>query len=228
MTLINCDLGECLSPNPDEQIMPLIDQASIACGGHAGDIESMTRTVQLAKQYHVQIGAHPSYPDKANFGRMSQHYEASALFELLYKQVAQLNDICLKQEVVMSYIKPHGALYHDMMRDPDTLAVMALVLEAFSQPLCLIVEAGADTNHIRDFVKSRHHQLIFEAFADRAYHNNQLVPRSEKGAMLIQTAAIIEQYQLLSTTSALNVDTVCFHSDHPFSIEALKRIKAMR
>ena len=110
MTLINCDLGECLSPNTDEQIMPLIDQASIACGGHAGDSESMSRAVQLAKRYQVQIGAHPSYPDKANFGRMSQQYEANALFEHLYQQVTQLNDICLKQDVVMAYIKPHGAL----------------------------------------------------------------------------------------------------------------------
>ena len=226
MALINCDLGECLSANPDEQIMPLIDQASIACGGHVGDSESMTRAVQLAKQYQVQIGAHPSYPDKANFGRISQHYEATALFEHLYHQLAALNTICLKQDAVMSYIKPHGALYHDMIRDPATLAVLGQVLGAFPQSLSLIVEAGADTGHLGDFAQSRPLKLIHEAFADRAYHNNKIVPRSEQGAMLMDASEIIEQYQQFSNTSALNVDTVCFHSDHPPSVDALKRIKA--
>lgn len=228
MTLINCDLGECLSPNPDQQIMPLIDQASIACGGHAGDSESIARAVQLAKQYQVKIGAHPSYPDKANFGRIRQHYEANALFEHLYRQVEQLNDICLKQDAVMSYIKPHGALYHAVMRDPATLAVIGQVLDAFPQSLSLIVEAGTDTSHLRDFALCRPSTLIYEAFADRAYHNNKIVPRSEQGAMLRDVAEIIEQYQEFSTTSALKVDTVCFHSDHPPSVDALKRIKARR
>jgi UPF0271 protein len=228
MTLINCDLGECLSPNPDQQIMPLIDQASIACGGHAGDSESMARAVQLAKQYQVQIGAHPSYPDKVNYGRIRQHYEAKALFEHLYRQVEQLNDICLKQDAVMSYIKPHGALYHAMMGDPTTLAVIGQVLDAFPQSLSLIVEAGTDTGHLRDFALCRPPTLIYEAFADRAYHHNKIVPRSEQGAMLRDAAEIIEQYQQFSTASALKVDTVCFHSDHPPSVDALKRIKARR
>lgn len=230
MTLINCDLGECLSPNTDEQIMPLIDQASIACGGHAGDSESMSRAVQLAKRYQVQIGAHPSYPDKANFGRMSQQYEANALFEHLYQQVTQLNDICLKQDVVMAYIKPHGALYHDMMCGLDILGVIVQVLDAFPQSLSLIVEAGADTGPVRDFTNARPHPLMYEAFADRGYRNSKMVPRSEEGAMLMEVADIIEQYQRFSSTSTstLNVNTVCFHSDHPPSVDALKRIKAMR
>lgn len=225
--LINCDLGECLTPSPDEQIMPLINQASIACGGHAGDVESMKRAVELAKQHAVQIGAHPSYPDKTGFGRVSQRYEMDTLFELLYQQVSQLNAICLDQNVVMSYIKPHGALYHDMMCNPDILVVIGSVLEAFPQSLDLIVEAGTHAQQMQDFAKSRRINLIFEAFADRAYQDNKMVPRSEGGAMLIQTTEIVEQYQQFSNASGVKVDTICFHSDHPPSVEALEHIKAL-
>jgi len=227
MKLINCDLGECLTPDPDKRIMPLINQANIACGGHAGDIDSMKRTVKLAKQHLVQIGAHPSYPDKAHFGRISQQYDASALFELLYQQVSQLNAICLEQGVAMSYIKPHGALYHDMMQSPEILVVMGSVLAAFPQSLDLIVQAGTNAKSMQAFAQSRHLNLNFEAFADRRYQNKQLVPRSEQGVMLLQATEIVEQYQQFSNASALKVDTICFHSDHPPSVKALERIKAM-
>ena len=117
--LINCDLGECLDPNPDGQIMPLINQASIACGGHVGDSDSMNKTIKLAKQHQVSIGAHPSYPDKVNFGRISMPMSLTALFDSIQRQVNTLDEICQRHGVKLDYIKPHGALYHDMMHQND-------------------------------------------------------------------------------------------------------------
>ncbi|MCH9769733.1 MAG: LamB/YcsF family protein, partial [Gammaproteobacteria bacterium] len=107
--LINCDLGECLTPNPDTDIMPLINMANIACGRHVGDDKSMVNTIQLAKQNNVKIGAHPSYADKANFGRISHDLSAEDLHYLIYDQVVYFQTLCHQQGAKLEYIKPHGA-----------------------------------------------------------------------------------------------------------------------
>jgi len=227
MKLINCDLGECLTPNPDEVIMPLIDVANIACGGHAGDIVSMAKTVELAKQYNVKIAAHPSYPDKENFGRISQNYDDKTLFLLLQKQVGKLMSICQHFEMSIDYLKPHGALYHDMLRSPSTMEVICKVIMSFETKLSLIVQADSKAEHITPLTRHYGIELISEAFADRAYRGNQLIPRTEQGALIEKTEDIIAQYQSFSTRPAFSVDTVCFHSDHQPSVVALQMLKAV-
>ena len=223
--LINCDLGECLVLNPDGQIMPWIDQASIACGGHVGNDDSMEKTIKLAKQYQVSIGAHPSYPDKKHFGRRSIPMSLEQLFDSILMQVNALNEQCRHQNVTMDYIKLHGALYHDMMHQVSIAEVICDVIEATKQDLKLVVQAGINTEQMVVLAAKKGVQLQFEAFADRAYQGVQLKPRTEEGAVLATPEEIENQYYQLSASNDVQIDTICFHSDHPPSVKAVQHLK---
>ena len=223
--LINCDLGECLVLNPDGQIMPWIDQASIACGGHAGNDDSMAKTIKLAKQYQVSIGAHPSYPDKKHFGRRSIAMSLNQLFDSLVMQVTTLNKHCRDQKVTMDYLKPHGALYHDIMHQAPIAEVICDVIKATKQELKLVVQAGVNTEQIMASAAKKNVQLQFEAFADRAYQGVELRLRTEEGAVLATPEEIENQYYQLSASNAFQIDTICFHSDHPPSVKALQHLQ---
>ena len=226
MKLINCDLGECLTPDPDEAIMPLVDMANIACGGHAGDQTSMERTIELAKQHGVKVGAHPSYLDKANFGRVSHDISAEALFEIVLSQVTKFLALCQQQQVEMHYIKPHGALYHDMMHKPEVLDVLCQVIKTINPSLDLVVQAGLHHKQMAKTSAQTSIKFIYEAFADRGYQGKQMIPRSETGALLKDAEEIVAQYRLFSQPHNFQIDTICFHSDHPPSKFALQLINS--
>lgn len=225
MKLINCDLGECLTPNPDEEIMPLIDMASVACGGHIGDDSSMVEAIKLAKQQEARIGVHPSYVDQANFGRVSHSVSLEELFQLIYKQVEHFKKLCEHQNTTLEYIKPHGALYHDMMQKQDVLNVLCEVIHTLDSSLCLVIQSGINTGLFEDISKDKNISFLYEVFADRGYHLHQLIPRGEQGAMLEDAQEIVDQYHYFSSDYASNIDTICFHSDNPASVEALKILK---
>lgn len=225
MKLINVDLGECLEPNPDSQVMPLLDMANIACGGHAGDEQSILATLSLAKQHNKTIGAHPSYEDKAGFGRKSQSLTSTQLTSMLQQQILLFQSCCEQFDLTMSYIKPHGALYHDMMQNQQVLADICQLIADFDANISLVVQAGINTTEMEAISNKTGITFIYEAFADRAYQANQLVSRSEPNAMLSQPEQIAAQYHSFSDNVSFKVDTVCFHSDHPASIEALKLIR---
>ncbi|NOQ94883.1 MAG: 5-oxoprolinase subunit PxpA [Methylophaga sp.] len=227
MKLINCDLGECLIPSPDEDVMPLIDMANIACGGHAGDESSMIEAIKQAQQHGVKIGVHPSYPDKDNFGRLSYRMSSIDLFQLIYKQVVTFQALCDKHGVRIEYIKPHGALYHDMMHKEDVLMVLCNVIETLDSSLSLMVQAGINTETFERFSKDKDIQFLYEAFADRGYRGLQMIPRSEQGAMLEDAQHIVEQYHSFCQEQTAKIDTICFHSDNPSSVLALKILRAM-
>ena len=216
--LINCDLGECLTPNPDAVLMPLIDMANIACGGHVGDRQSMLQTIRLAKQNGVKIGAHPSYVDRVDFGRLSQHLDDDELFDLIYQQVHLLQTLCLDEGAKLEYIKPHGALYHDMIKKANILKVLSGVIQRIDSNLSLVLAAR------QDYVNHLPVKLLYEVFADRAYQGMVMMPRTAKGAILTDANAIIKQYQTFADNSSFKIDTICFHSDNPASVEALTKI----
>ncbi len=225
MKLINVDLGECLKSDPDSELMPLTDMANIACGGHAGDQASIMKTLSLVKQYSVAVGAHPSYLDKTNFGRMSQSLSSQELFDVLRQQVMLFKECCEQQGLKIGYIKPHGALYHDMMREPEVLEVICQFILDFDANLSLLVQAGINSAQVEQVSKKTGIKFIYEAFADRAYDGKQLVSRNQSGAMLLHAEQIVEQYHSFSDAPPFFVDTVCFHSDNPASVQALKLIK---
>ena len=210
--LINCDLGECLIPNQDATIMPLIDMANIACGGHAGNDESMNKTIELAKANQVMVGAHVSYPDRENFGRKSMDISNDVLFHHLHSQMSQLNTLCEKQHAELAYVKPHGALYHDMLTKQPIFETLCKVVESLNKGLFLLVPLGFQPN-----TKT---QLMHELFADRAYRDGTMVARSQTGAVLAEVDKIIRQYQNFASNK--NCDSICFHSDNPASVQALK------
>jgi len=226
MKSINCDLGECLNPDPDQQVMPLIDQANIACGGHRGDQHSMVKTLTLAKRHRVKVGAHPSYPDKTHFGRLSMSLEPDVLLAELEQQLSSLSTLAEQQNTKVTYIKPHGALYHDMMKRVETAEVICQ-LSQNNGCLPIVIQAGMETAAIIEMAESKKIRLYREAFADRTYDGMTLRPRSEAGAMLPTSEAIVAQYQQLQEQAPFPLDTICFHSDHSASVEALHKIQQL-
>lgn len=224
MLMINCDLGECLTPNPDADVMPLINMANIACGGHAGDNNSMTKTIQLAKKFGVKIGAHPSYADITNFGRVSQTLSTFALFDLIYQQITAFQTFCTEHGALLKYIKPHGALYHDMTHNPLVLEVMCDVIYKTDQNLSLVIQAGHE-DYFKNFGNNGNGLFLHEVYADRGYQGIHMIPRGDKGAVLTDPKAIIDQYYQFLEEKSFKIDTICFHSDNKASVEALKQLK---
>jgi UPF0271 protein len=218
--LINCDLGECLTINPDSSAMPLIDMANIACGGHAGDDESMVKTIKLAKENNVKIGVHPSYNDQTNFGRVSYQLNDDELYDLVYQQVSHFQKLCHNNNSSLEYVKPHGALYHDMMDKPLVLDAICRAIKAVDKNLKLVVQAG-----VKNFGNNQNVTFLYEVFADRGYDGVEILTRGEKGAVLDSADAIVEQYQRFLCEKSFKIDTICFHSDNLASVEALIRLK---
>ena len=238
--LLNCDLGEEAgtdSFSPEEAAMPFIDQANIACGVHAGSERVMADTVALAARHKVAIGAHPSYPDRENFGRTSMQLSAEALSNVLHEQIATLARVAGEQGMALSYVKPHGALYNDMMA---SATVRAHVFRSIADltprlPLMLLATAAAELH--RQEAQNAGIDLLFEAFADRAYTDEgTLVPRTENGAVHNADAALHQVKQLCRdrsvTTSggkvlSLHADTLCVHGDNPEGVAMIRQFRAL-
>ena len=219
--LINCDLGECLQPNQDSKIMPLIECCNIACGGHAGDEKSMAETVQLAIKNNVHIGAHPSYPDKENFGRVSKKMSYVDLLVSLMTQINNLNRICNEWERQVLSIKPHGALYHDIPKSKKLLEIACLLTRGIGTYGILVLQSGINDRQIKKVSKTYGITVFFEVFADRAYDGAYLRPRNKPGALLTNPDEIVQQYHHFKNKTA---DTICFHSDNPASVIALQQL----
>ncbi|WP_075187648.1 5-oxoprolinase subunit PxpA [Teredinibacter haidensis] len=231
---LNCDLGEGLD-QVDALIMPHIHMANIACGGHAGDELSMKRCISLALNYGVSIGAHPGYEDRANMGRKSIAQSKGALQQSFLKQVDQLQEICIELGTTIRHIKPHGALYNDMMRDPD---IMHTIVESCAEhypTLPLVIQATLLNDNNTEIAQQYSHYLMYEGFADRRYtFEGYLVSRTHPNALLETTEAIIEQAENLSHKGGvyaengewlpLSIDTLCVHSDTPRAVDALLAI----
>ncbi|MDC9720208.1 MAG: 5-oxoprolinase subunit PxpA [Gammaproteobacteria bacterium] len=240
--LLNCDLGESFGSwtmGQDEQAMPHIDQANIACGFHAGDPLVMSHTLALAKQHGVMVGAHPAYPDLVGFGRRSMNCSQGEIMAFMHYQMAAIDGMAACQGLALSYVKPHGALYNDMMAKQGVRQVIMQAVSSYptrnnQPPLKLMLQANAQADeHIRE-AQSLGLELYFEAFADRAYEEDgSLMARSKPGAVLDHKAMLKQVQQLVNTdtvTSAsgttlrLKVDSLCVHGDNAAGIAAIQDI----
>ena len=194
---LNSDIGEGLPEETDLEILRLVTSANVACGGHAGDLSTMRRTAEACVRLGVRIGAHPSYPDRENFGRVSRSMPAAELLLSVIGQVRTLSSISNEAGGRVEYIKPHGALYHDRESNPE---VSAVITEASDElGLTLMGTSGP----------------IKEGFIDRRYsRDGTLAPRSSPGAMITDPAAAADQALAL----APSVDSLCVHSDTPNSV----------
>ncbi len=209
---LNSDLGEGLAASVDDALLGLVSSANVACGGHAGSLETMRRTVEVALRRGVRIGAHPSYPDRENFGRVHVSMSPDALERALVEQVDALIEVASPMGAAVAYIKPHGALYNDAVRgtEPDVLLALARVASRFGLPLMTLPGSALEGAAAK---------LIREGFLDRAYRpDGTLVPRAEPGALVTTPDGVREQ----ALTLAPRVDSLSLHSDTPGAVELMR------
>lgn len=241
---LNCDLGESFghwSMGDDALVMPHIDMANIACGFHAGDPNIMHQTLLLAKQHKVEVGAHPGYQDLSGFGRRSIPHTKQQIVNLLQFQIGALQSLAGAQNLEVTYVKPHGALYNDMMAKPEVLEAVMAAISQLNQnqnaDLKLMLLGTANAEHHQALASQHKLELIFEAFADRRYGDNGfLLPRGTEGAVLNQQQMLEQVSQLASdgkveTASgkllALNAQTLCVHGDNEAGIKQIEQIRAL-
>ncbi|MFC0266419.1 5-oxoprolinase subunit PxpA [Kushneria aurantia] len=237
--LLNCDMGESFGNwkmGLDEEVMAWIDCANIACGFHASDPGIMRHTAALALRHGVEIGAHPAYPDLQGFGRRSMTCTPAEVEAMLLYQVGALEAICRAEGGRVSYVKPHGALYQDMTRDPELLRAIMRAIHALDARLPLLVMATADTGAVRAMAEEEGISLRFESFADRAYDaEGLLVSRRLPGAVHHDREVIVDQALRLARGEALETidghslvlasDTLCVHGDNAESVAAVRAIR---
>ncbi len=238
--LLNCDLGESHGNwvmGMDAEVMPHIDQANIACGFHAGDPLTMRRTLALAAQHGVTVGAHPAYPDLVGFGRRSMNLSEEEIIADLHFQVAALDGMAQTAGLTVSYVKPHGAMYNDMMARVDVREAILKAVATYHRPLALMMQATPAAEDHRAEASVYGVELLFEAFADRCYEDDGALRSRRKPGAVHTREKMLEQVALLKHEGVvithgghslpLAADTLCVHGDNPEGIQAIREIRAL-
>ncbi|MEX0272790.1 MAG: 5-oxoprolinase subunit PxpA [Flavobacteriaceae bacterium] len=221
---INCDAGEGIEN--EEALFPHISSCNIACGGHAGDRMSMEQTVQWAQRYRVRIGAHPSYPDKVNFGRKSLSMDPNELTAALTGQINGLENIIKNRGAVLHHIKPHGALYNDLAKDGKLVATVLNALLPYRKSTYIYAAYGSlfGMKAINSGFKVK-----WEAFLDRNYNDDlTLVSRTHENALIQQPEKVFQHMlamyhrKKVKTVTGMEIDmladTYCVHGDTPAAL----------
>ncbi|MBQ0755913.1 MAG: 5-oxoprolinase subunit PxpA [Amphritea sp.] len=237
---LNCDLGESFGSwkmGLDEAVMPHIDQANIACGFHAGDPLVLQKTLTMAKENNVTIGAHPGYPDLVGFGRRSIKASAAELKAMVQYQIAAIDGMALTQGMALSYVKPHGAMYNDMMADASIRQTIMQAVAEYHRPLVLMLQSTPQFEQHLEEAKAAGIELWFEIFADRCYDDDgKLLARTKPGAvhtkekMLTQVKQLKEQGTVTTVsghTLNLRADTLCVHGDNMDGVNAIEEIREL-
>jgi len=238
--LLNCDLGESFGAwkmGLDDQVMPFIDQANIACGFHAGDPVVIKKTLLAAKRNNVQVGAHPSYPDISGFGRRSMKIPPVELIALLQYQIAALTGMATNLGIEVQYVKPHGALYNDMMADGHIRSAVMEAIAECHQPLAFMLQATPDAEIHRQEAQAFGLDVLFEAFADRCYDDNgALLSRAKEGAVhsrekMLEQVVQLQEQGTVTTISGhqleLQADSLCVHGDNIDGVNAIEKIRQL-
>lgn len=227
---INCDMGEGV--NNEHLLMPYITSCNIACGGHAGDVQTMQSVVTLCKKYGVKIGAHPSYPDKENFGRESMQITAEKLSESIIQQIQALEKIVEDGDHNIHHIKPHGALYNDLVKNSSLANIFLDAIDSYKGKLTLYSPFGSII--ATEALKKGFH-VIYEAFADRNYNDDlSLVSRKNKNAVITESDQVIAHVSLMKSNGTvktisgkevhLKASTFCVHSDTDNAILIIQKL----
>ncbi|MFK8046009.1 MAG: 5-oxoprolinase subunit PxpA [Crocinitomicaceae bacterium] len=223
---INCDLGE--GAGNDAQLMPYLSSCNIACGGHFGGKQTITDTIGLAKKHHVKVGAHPSFPDRENFGRKLMTISDRELQKSIHHQIMNFKQLCDEENVELNHIKLHGALYNLAANSAD---MAQLMMETFAQTglhCKLYVPYQSELSKI----KQNQFETCHEAFIDRSYNADlSLVNRSEKNALITspeqgwkQLYQIIKHQEITSIQGekiTILADTFCIHGDQDKAVEMM-------
>jgi UPF0271 protein len=229
---LNCDLGEGIGD--DQALMPLITSANIACGGHAGNTDTMRATASLARKYGVEIGAHPGFEDPANFGRLEQTMPGSELRAMVIRQIERLREIA-----TVRHVKPHGALYNLAARRRDVADIIATAVCDVDSSMTLFALAGSEMVRAG---RACGLTVAEEVFADRTYQSDgSLTPRSHPGAMIEDENEMLDQVMRMiekgvvratdGTEVRIVADTICLHGDGAKAVsfaQTLRRTLAER
>lgn len=232
---LNADLGEMPGEAGralDAEMLQVVTRCNIACGGHAGDEETMRRTLRRAAANGVQIGAHPSYPDLANFGRRSLKMAPEALMAAVMEQVGALLEVARQEGAKVGHLKAHGALYNDAAKDAGLAGLIAAAALAAGIGE-LVGQPGSEMETAADIAGLR---FIGEGFADRTYEpDGSLTPRNLEGAVIEDTASVLAQALGFAQEKSvsirgggrlrLKIETLCLHSDTPGAAEHARAIR---
>ncbi len=222
---LNCDLGEyneLYEGVKDEAIMPFISSCNIACGAHAGNLNVIEQTVLSAKKNHVSVGAHPSFPDRAHFGRKLMKIPPAQLGPILHDQIMMVKKVTDSKGLTMAHVKPHGALYNQAAID---LKLALLLAEVIADIDINILFYGLAHSMMAQAAQQLGLVFVAEGFADRAYTRDKtLHPRGEPGAvidaadtMLQRVIELLQTGQIAAVSGehvAIEIDTLCLHGDH--------------
>ena len=232
---LNCDMGESFGPwkmGRDEEIMPHISSANIACGGHAGDPDVMTTTVRLAKRCAVSVGAHPGYPDLRSFGRRPMRFSSDEIVSLILYQLGALWAIARGEGVELRHVKPHGALYNSACAERDLAVAVCEAIRRFSAEVYLV---GLPRSELQATAEELGQPFLAEGFADRAYEpNGSLRDRNLPGAMREDPVTAARQAVALASGTVTSfdgtllktpVDTICLHGDTPGAPEIARAVR---
>lgn len=228
---LNADLGE--GAGNDLALLQLVSSANIACGFHAGDAQTMLQSVRWALEYSVAIGAHPSFPDRENFGRTAMQLPPETVYAQVVYQIGALKALAESEGGRLVHVKPHGMLYNQAA--VDTLLAQAIAKAVKAVDPALVLVGLANSELIR---AGEHYGLATrqEVFADRGYQpDGSLIPRGQPGALvdsdrqaISQTLAMIQQGQVQSLSGEwvkVQADTVCLHGDGAHALDFARQLR---
>ena len=222
---LNCDMGE--GCGNDAELMNFISSANIACGFHAGDVDTMRRTAELAVTKNVAIGAHPGYRDRENFGRTAMSLPTNEVFDIVREQIFSMLAVCSELRTQLHHVKPHGALYNQAAKDRELAAAIAEAVASVSPDLILY---GLSGSLLISEAEAAGLRTASEVFADRTYQTDgSLTPRSQNGAMIkdteISIAQVIQMIESQSITALtgelvpIRTETICIHGDGDAAVD---------
>lgn len=228
---LNVDLAE--GYGNDERLLQLVSSANVACGLHAGDYNEMRKAIAWAKTNKVRVGAHPSFPDRENFGRTAMQLSDEMLKACLRYQLGAIKALCDAEDIVLSYVKPHGALYNQAAQDPALARLIAETVKGFDANLKLMGLSGSVMLTVAEEVGLG---VIAEVFADRHYlADGSLVPRSRPDALvesdeeaIKQVLQMVEQQAVTSVDGfiiPIKADSICLHGDGAHAVEFAEKIR---
>jgi UPF0271 protein len=230
---LNCDMGELDDAQHEAALMQYITSANIACGGHAGDEHTMERTARLALDGGVRIGAHPGYPDRANFGRVEIPMTGEEIELTVYRQIVRLDAVVRRVGGRIIHVKPHGALYNVAVRDADVARAIANAAARWNRSAILFGLAGSAMLEVWSGMGMT---VAGEAFADRRYEPDGSLMSRRKAGSLLSVDEAAEQAALLATEGVIVAadgsripiafDTICIHSDMEGAVERLRAVRA--
>jgi UPF0271 protein len=236
---MNSDVGESFGVYKlglDEEVIPHITSANIACGFHGGDPGVMRKTISLAKQYGVEVGAHPGFPDLIGFGRRNVDATLEEIQDDVVYQMGALQAFAISQGLRLQHVKPHGALYNMAVANHRIWEATAEAVAKVDQEVILVVLASSRREPLQEIGRRYGIRIAFEAFPDRAYRSDgSLVPRREKEAVIHDHEIVARRALKMAlegkviaidgTEIELKADTLCVHGDNPAAVQMVKKIR---